>query len=92
MKVKNFEVSNDQKLSFNWAIKFQELFLKNLKNKAAPLKKIKKVGYEDFVEPIREIIEETELPKHIYNWLMSCYKKMNSGTGLFWIPINFGKK
>jgi len=57
MKIKNFEVSNNQKLSFSWAIKFLELFLKNLKNKAAPLKKIKEVGYEDFVEPIPEMIE-----------------------------------
>ena len=31
--------------------------MKNLKNKAAPLKKIKEVGYEDFVEPMREMIE-----------------------------------
>jgi len=57
MKIKNFEVSNNQKLSFSWAIKFLELFLKNLKNKGAPLKKIKEVGYEDFVEPIPEMIE-----------------------------------
>jgi pimeloyl-CoA synthetase len=57
MEVKDFEVVPDQKLSFSWAIKFQELFLKNLKNKGAPLKKIIEVGYEDFVEPIREMIE-----------------------------------
>ncbi|CAM4279226.1 hypothetical protein [Gillisia limnaea] len=57
MEVKDFEVVPDQKLSFSWAIKFQELFLKNLKNKGAPLKKIKEVGYEDFVEPIRKMIE-----------------------------------
>jgi len=34
-----------------------KLFLKNLKNKGAPLKKIKEVGCEYFVEPMREMIE-----------------------------------
>ncbi len=57
MEVKDFEVGIDQRQSFNWAIKFQELFLKNLKNKGAPLKKIKEARFEDFVEPIREMKE-----------------------------------
>lgn len=58
MEVKDFEVDIDQKLSFNWAIKFQELFLKNLKNKGAPLKKIKEASFEDFVAPVQKMLEK----------------------------------
>jgi len=57
IEVKDFEVDLDQKLSFHWAIKFQELFLKNLKDKGAPLKKIKEASFEEFVDPIREMLE-----------------------------------
>ncbi|CAM4170537.1 hypothetical protein [Gillisia hiemivivida] len=56
MEIKDFEVGFDQKLSFNWAIKFQELFLQNLKNKGAPLKKMKEASFEDFVEPVRKML------------------------------------
>jgi len=57
IEVKDFEVDIDLKLSFHWAIKFQELFLKNLKDKGAPLKKIKEASFEEFVDPIREMLE-----------------------------------
>tara|TARA_R100000935_G_scaffold10692_1_gene21370 strand:- start:32636 stop:33439 length:804 start_codon:yes stop_codon:yes gene_type:complete len=57
IEVKDFEVDIDQKLLFNWAIKFQELFLKNLKDKGAPLKKIKEASFEEFVDPIQEMLE-----------------------------------
>ncbi len=58
IEVKNSEVGDNQKLAFKWAIKFQQLFLKNLKNKGAPLKKIKEASFEDFVEPIQNMLEK----------------------------------
>lgn len=58
VEVKDSEVINAQKIYFKWALKFQELFLKNLKSKGAPLKKIKKASFEQYIVPIREMTEK----------------------------------
>ncbi|WP_034919650.1 hypothetical protein [Gillisia sp. CAL575] len=82
IEIKDFEVDIDQKLSFNWAIKFQELFLNNLKLKGAPLKKIKEVNFEDFVEPIREMLENDGITE---THLQLAYEQLQ--TDEFWKGI-----
>ncbi len=82
MEIQEFEVGIDQRQSFNWAIKFQELFLNNLKVKGAPLKKIKEVSFEDFVEPIREMIENDGITEA---HLQLAYEQLQ--TDEFWNGI-----
>ena len=51
------EIPNSYLDYYEWALKFQKLFLKNLKNKGAPFKKTEEANFEDYVEPIRKMIE-----------------------------------
>jgi len=56
-KIEKIEVPKNYQDYFEWALKFQKLFLKNLKNKGAPLKKTEEANFEDYVNPIRKMIE-----------------------------------
>jgi len=81
--VKDFEVPNAQKSFFKWSLKFQELFLRNLKNKGAPLKKTREANFENCMKPIRLMIEKdgvTEIQ------LLLAYNLLN-GEDEFWKGI-----
>jgi hypothetical protein len=69
--------------SYQWACKFQELFLKNLKNKGAPLKRTEMASFKDCVAPIRLMIEKdgvSEAQLHL------AYELLN-GSDEFWKGI-----
>jgi len=55
-EVEKIEIKKDQEVYFEWALKFQKLFLKNLKRKDAPSKKTKEARFKDCVEPIQKML------------------------------------
>lgn len=82
LEVKDFEIQEDQKVAFYWAIKFQELILNNLKTKNAPLKKLKEVSFLDFVEPLKEMLEKDGITEA---HLQMAYEQLQ--TDEFWKGI-----
>ncbi|MCM4154752.1 hypothetical protein [Gramella sp. AN32] len=58
LEVEKINVEKDQEVYFKWALKFHRLFLKNLEQKGAPLKKTKEAVFEDCVKPIRDMMEK----------------------------------
>jgi len=68
---------------YQWALKFQELFLKNLKNKGAPTKKIEGASFEDCLGPIRLMLEKDGVSE---DQLQLAYELLD-GSDEFWKGI-----
>jgi len=56
-EVEKSEIKKEQEVYFEWALKFQKLFLKNLKRKNAPSKEAKEARFGDCLKPIRKMLE-----------------------------------
>lgn len=82
-KISKTEIPEKELGYYGWAIKFQELFLKNLKNKGAPLKRTEMASYAAFVDPIRLMREKDGVSE---NQLQLAYELLN-GTDEFWKGI-----
>lgn len=66
LEIKSFEVFGNQKIYYQWAFKFQKLFLKNLENRGGPKKKIEEATYEELVTPIEKMMKEDGInQKHL---------------------------
>ena len=57
-KVEKSEIPESYLGCYQWTLKFQELFLKNLKNKGAPTKKIEMASFKECLAPIRLMLEK----------------------------------
>ncbi|MGM1057406.1 MAG: hypothetical protein ACQEWG_16090 [Bacteroidota bacterium] len=68
---------------YHWALKFQDLFLKNLKNKGAPTKKIERASFRDCFGPIRLMLEKNGVSEE---QLQLAYELLN-GSDEFWKGI-----
>ncbi|MGM1056165.1 MAG: hypothetical protein ACQEWG_09805 [Bacteroidota bacterium] len=73
---------------YHWALKFQELFLKNLKNKGAPTKKIEMESFQDCLGPIRLMLEKDGVSE---KQLQLAYELLN-GSDEFWKGIILNTK
>ncbi|MCB7481594.1 hypothetical protein [Christiangramia sediminis] len=62
-EIEKIEIPKNHQDYFEWALKFQKLFLKNLKNKGAPLKKTENASFKEFVTPIRLMMESDKISK-----------------------------
>ena len=56
-KIQIAEIPDNYQDYYKWALKFQKLFLRNLKNKGAPCKKTEEANCEDYVNPNRKMVE-----------------------------------
>ncbi len=83
LKIDKSEISKDDMGYYQWAVKFQELFLKNLKNKGAPTKKTELATFQDCLVPIRLMMEEEGVSE---NQLQLAYDLLN-GPDEFWKGI-----
>ena len=83
LKTKKSEVPKDQLGCYDWTVKFQELFLKNLKNKGAPIKKTEMATFKDCSGPIRLMIEKDGVSK---DQLQLAYELLD-GSDEFWKGI-----
>ncbi|MBI6117889.1 hypothetical protein [Salegentibacter maritimus] len=83
LKVDKSEIPENYLGYFNWAFKFQQLFLKNLKNKGAPTKKVDQAGFEDCLTPIRLMLEKDGVSEE---QLQLAYELLN-GSEEFWKGI-----
>lgn len=63
------------------AISFQKLFIKNLKEKNSPTKKIEKSTFKNYVTPIRLMIETDEVTSQQFR---TVYDFLNSAKGEWW--------
>ena len=77
------EIPEDYRNYYDWAVKFQELFLKNLKNKGAPYKKLELASLKDSAEPIRLMVEQDDVSQ---NQLQLAYDLLN-GPDEFWKAV-----
>ncbi|MGB7842225.1 MAG: hypothetical protein WBL21_05500 [Salinimicrobium sp.] len=83
LKIEKNEIPENCLGHYQWALKFQELFLKNLKNKGAPLKKTEMASFEDCVKPLRLMIEKDGVSE---SQLQLAYELLN-GPDEFWKGI-----
>ena len=83
LRVHKSEIPKDYRNYFDWAVKFQELFLRNLKNKGAPHKKLELVSLQDSAEPIRLMVEQDGVSQ---DQLQLAYDLLN-GSDEFWKAI-----
>ena len=83
LKIHPSEIPENELGHYEWALKFQELFLKNLKNKGAPTKKIETATFEDGVKPIRLMMEKDGVSEC---QLQLAYDLLN-GPDEFWKGI-----
>ena len=83
LKIDKSEIPETYLGYYHWALKFQELFLKNLKNKSAPTKKIERAGFKDCIEPIRLMLEKDGVSE---DQLQLSYDLLN-GSDEFWKGI-----
>lgn len=83
LKVDKSEVPDTHLAYYQWALKFQQLFLKNLKNKGAPTKKTEKASFKDCLDPIRLMLEKDGVSK---DQLKLAYELLN-GSEEFWKGI-----
>ncbi|MFZ0490315.1 MAG: hypothetical protein WAM00_08735 [Salegentibacter sp.] len=83
LKIEKNEIPENCLGHYRWALKFQELFLKNLKNKGAPLKRTEKASFEDYVTPLRLMIEKDGVSE---SQLQHAYELLN-GPDEFWKGI-----
>ncbi|MDT0641241.1 hypothetical protein RM553_00220 [Zunongwangia sp. F363] len=83
LKIDKSEIPENELGYYEWAVKFQELFLKNLKNKGAPLKRTEMLSFEDGVKPIRLMMEKDGVSE---NQLQLAYDFLD-GNDEFWKGI-----
>ena len=83
LEIEKSEISKGHLGYYGWALKFQELFLKNLKNKGAPTKKIEMTSFKECLDPIRLMIEKDRISE---NQLQLAYDLLN-GPDEFWKGI-----
>jgi hypothetical protein len=82
-KIDKSEIPESYLGCYQWALKFQELFLKNLKNKGAPTKKIEMASFKECLEPIRLMLEKDGVSEE---QLQLAYELLN-GSDEFWKGI-----
>ncbi len=68
---------------YHWTLKFQKLFLKNLKNKGAPTKKIERASFQNCLGPVRLMLEKDSVSEE---QLQLAYELLN-GSDEFWKGI-----
>ena len=83
LKIEKNEIPENCLGHYQWALKFQELFLKNLKNKGAPLKKTEMASFEEYVKPLRLMKEKDGVSE---SQLQFAYELLN-GSDEFWKGI-----
>lgn len=83
LKINKAEIPESYLGYYQWALKFQELFLKNIKNKGAPTKKIEWASVRDCLEPIRLMLEKDGVSE---NQLQLAYELLD-GPDEFWKGI-----
>ncbi len=83
LKINKSEIPKEQLGYYDWALKFQELFLINLKNKGAPLRKAEMTSFKDCLDPIRLMIEKDGVHT---DQLQLAYELLN-GPDEFWKGI-----
>lgn len=83
LKIEKSEIPEDQFGFYDWAVKFQKLFLENIKNKGAPTKKTEMVNIKDCMVPIKLMIEQDGVSE---NQLQLAYDVLN-GSDEFWKGI-----
>lgn len=66
---------------FKISLKFQELFIKNLKEKNAPSVSQEKAKFKSYVDPIRLMFEVDKITKE---QLIVVYNYLDSASGEFW--------
>jgi hypothetical protein len=80
-EIKISDVDEDLKQFYDIALNFQQLFIKNLKEKNAPTKQQENATFKKYVDPIRLMIKNNECT--IEN-LREVYAYLNSPRGEFW--------
>lgn len=83
LKIDPSEIPKKQLNSYQWAFKFQQLFLKNLKNRGAPTKKVESASFQYCLSPIRLMLEKDGVSK---DQLQLAYEILN-GSEEFWKGI-----
>jgi hypothetical protein len=75
------EVTEDQIGYFKSALAFQNLIIKNLREKSSPTTQIENAKFKSFVDPIRLMFEKDKVTK---SQLIDAYNYLNSPEGEFW--------
>lgn len=75
------EVDNNQIINFKTAVWFQKLFIKNLKEKNAPITHQEKATYKNYVTPIRLMFDNDKVTQE---QVKQAYDYLNSLDGEFW--------
>jgi len=83
LKIDKSEIPETHLGFYHWAFKFQELFLKNLKNKGGPTKKIERASFQDCLDPVRLMLEKDGVSE---KQLQLAYELLN-GSDEFWKGI-----
>ncbi len=83
LKIEKSEIPENHLGHYQWTLKFQELFLKNLKNKGAPTKKIEMASFKECLAPIRLMQEKDGVSE---GQLQLAYELLN-GSDEFWKGI-----
>ena len=83
LKIDKAEIAKSELSYYQWALKFQELFLKNLKNKGAPTKKVELTSFKNCLTPIRLMLEKDGVSEE---QLQLAYDLLN-GSEEFWKGI-----
>lgn len=81
IKENKFNVSENEIQYFKTAKSFQDLFIKNLKEKSAPYSQQKNAKFKNYVNPIRLMIEKNEAT---ISQLREAHKYLDSPEGEFW--------
>lgn len=81
VKEKTIEVEDDLMLYFKTAKSFQNLFIKNLKEKSSPFSQQSNAKFKNYVNPIRLMIEKKEAT---IEQLREAYNYLDSPEGEFW--------
>ena len=80
-KIDIFDVEENLKVYFEIAKKFQELFIKNLKEKNSPTKNQENAKFKNYVDPIRLMMTSDNISKE---QLIKVYRYLDSPQGDFW--------
>ncbi len=77
----NIQITKNELEHFTTARSFQELFIKNLKEKSSPFSQQQNAKFKNYVNPIRIMIEKEEAT---IQQLREAYKYLDSQEGDFW--------
>lgn len=81
VKEEKFSISENELQYFKTAKGFQELFIKNLKEKSSTFSQQQNAKFKNYVNPIRIMMEKKEATKE---QLQEAYKYLDSPEGEFW--------